>query len=111
MYSKSTKKKLRQLSNIAFERELGKHLDELFHHFEKWKNDEIESSDLSHLIHKFHDGTAREIYKIYNYFSEDDLVARAFVKKLISEDELTNPIKEQIESRIKIFENQINHKY
>jgi len=45
MYSKSTKKKLRQLSNIAFERELGKHLDELFHHFEKWKNDEIESSD------------------------------------------------------------------
>lgn len=102
-YSKATRKKLRELAGESYERELGKHLDELLDKFHAWEKGEIVSSKLSHFIHKFHNGVSREIYNMYNYLQEDDLVARAVVLNLLTKDEVTKNILEQISSRTEFY--------
>ena len=107
MYTKSVRKKLSQLAGLAYERELGKNLEKLLGHFEEWKKGKLESSELSDLIHKFHNGASRDVYLKYQHLDKDALVAAAFVSGLISEEELTEPIKEQIKSRIEFYTNQV----
>ena len=62
-YSKSQKKKLRQLKDIAYERELDQELSELYKDFQKWWNKEIDGFELNGLIHKYHQGSLRGVGK------------------------------------------------
>jgi len=102
-YDKVTRKKLRELAAESYERELGKHLDELLDKFHAWKNGEIRSSELNGFIHKFHNGISRDLYNIYEYLQEDDLVARAVVSRILAEDEVPKNVLEQISSRIEFY--------
>jgi len=45
-YSKNIRKKLRDLSNLAYERELGRQLKELYVKFKGWKKSRIDSVQL-----------------------------------------------------------------
>ena len=75
--------------------------------FNAWKKGEIVSSELSHFIHKFHDGASRELYNIYDFLQEDDFVARAIVLKFLTEDEVPNNVLEQIMPRIDIYKQRL----
>ena len=105
-YGKATRRKLRELVSEAYERELGKQLDKLATKFEEWKKGEIVSCELSHFIHKFHNGSSREIYNIYQHLAEDDLVARAIILKYLIEDEVPNDILELIKPRFDFYKQQ-----
>lgn len=61
--SKNEKKHLRQLSELAYEKELSFYLDDLRSRFDEWKNGKLDVWELSDVIHKFHDGKSRELYK------------------------------------------------
>jgi len=63
-YGKATRKKLRELAGESYERELGKHLDELIYKFHAWKKSEIVSSELSQFIHKFQNMAFQENFII-----------------------------------------------
>jgi glucose-6-phosphate 1-dehydrogenase len=63
--SKAQKKHLRQLTGIAYERDLARCLNDLKSNFDQWESGEISVWDLNDKIHEFHNETARELYKVY----------------------------------------------
>jgi hypothetical protein len=65
--SKRQTKHLRMLAGKAYEAELSSRLVTLHEQFEKWKSGQITVWDLSDLIHAFHDGDSRDLYKFYVY--------------------------------------------
>ena len=88
---KTIKKAMRPLVGLAHETELGRALEELYGDFKRWKTGEIDSFELSDLIHKFHDGPNRRIYLRYTsrldprflveYALEEGLIQEAAVPK------------------------------
>jgi hypothetical protein len=63
--TKSQRKHIRSLAQRAYEKELSQALNSLHERFQKWHANEISPWDLSEDIHKYHDGTARDLYKFY----------------------------------------------
>lgn len=63
--SKKQRAHLRELAGRAYEIELSKCLMVLDEQFEKWKSGKMDVWQLSDLIHQFHDGDSRELYKYY----------------------------------------------
>lgn len=99
--TKKERSQLRQSVSLAYSRELDSHLDKLLKEFEKWKNSQIDCWDLNDLIHKFHDGISRDLYKLYNY--NDNyylLIERALSLNFIKKEELPLVIQENIHDSI-----------
>lgn len=63
---KSIKRVLRELNGLAHERELQRALGDLEAQFRAWRSGEIDCWELKDRIHRFHDGTARDLWKAYN---------------------------------------------
>jgi hypothetical protein len=68
-YPKRIKKQLCELSGKAYQRELDTALSELHKQFEEWQKNKIDCWDLNNIVHKFHNGISRELYKYYVMFS------------------------------------------
>ncbi len=105
-YTKSQRKKLRELAGIANERELDQEMERLYQHFENWRSGNISCFELSDLIHKFHQGASREIWKMYAYSDPDTTVSRAVVLSLLKKEEPTEEILRILEPRIDMFRNE-----
>src|SRR5206468_7199085 len=58
---------VRELSRMAYEEDLRRALMELAGHFDRWRRGEVDGFELADLIHRFHDGPARDLWKQYNY--------------------------------------------
>ena len=102
-YSKSQRKKLRQLKDIAYERELDQELSELYQDFQKWWNKEIDGFELNGLIHKYHQGSLRGVWKTYNYMDLYMVVSRAVALGLLKKEDIQEDILEIIDTRIDFF--------
>src|SRR5512138_545851 len=99
--SKSEKRKLRELASLAHERELARELESIEKEFARWHGGEINAFDLAELIHKFHDGPARELYSYYNNGMHEYVVAYAIARGIVSEEEATPAIMELLKTHIK----------
>lgn len=64
-YTKQTRKRLQELREAAWERELRRELLLLYDSFVEWKEGRLDAWEISDRIHKFHDGAARELFKTY----------------------------------------------
>jgi len=62
-YSKKTKKLMRELEGKAYEEELRRALIPLSESFDSWKEGRTGSGELTELIHEFHRGPAKELFK------------------------------------------------
>ena len=102
-YTKSQKKKLRELAGIANERDLDQEMEKLYQHFENWRNEKISCFELSELIHKFHQGPSREIWKMYTYFDPDMAVSRAIALGLLKKEEMPEDLLNILDSKIGFF--------
>jgi hypothetical protein len=87
--NKSQKRHLRELASRCYEKEMSLLLQDLYENFKRWKRAEITARELNDRIHEHHNGTARDLYKIYE-FSKDSrvVVSRAVVNGIISIDEV-----------------------
>ena len=94
---------MRQLIDIAFERELDQELALLYQDFQKWRNKEIDGFELNGRVHKYHQGSSREVWKTYNYMDLDTAVSRAFALGLLKKEDIEEDILEIIETRIDLF--------
>ena len=107
--SKRVRKQARELVGIAYTRELNYHLDKLSQKFDDWRKNTVDCWELNDLIHKFHDGTSRDLYKTYNYTKDEVfLIARALVRGFLQSDEVPKELLELsqvIASHLKINEN------
>jgi hypothetical protein len=90
--TKSQKKRLRHLAGVAHERELSKASEALLGEFRRWQAGEIDVFALSDKIHEFHDGTAREIYKLYTIMDPRFSVARALKEDILARTEVDDEV-------------------
>jgi len=97
------RKELRDLAEKAHDRELGLYLAELHSRFLHWREGEISPSELSDLIHEFHDGSARSVYKTYSNLDREQLVARAIGIGLLEASEVSDEIRERLSSSIGFY--------
>jgi len=102
-YTKAQKKKLRELAGIANERELDQEMEKLYQHFATWRGGKIDCFELSDLIHKFHQGASREIWKTYAYGDPDTAVSRALMFGFLKKEEISEELLAVLEPKINIF--------
>ena len=102
-YTKAQKKRLRQLRDAAYERELDHELEKLYRDFKNWRNKTIDGFELNDLIHKHHQGTSRELWKLYSYADPDTAVARAVKLDFIKKEEIPDDILKLITPRFDLF--------
>jgi hypothetical protein len=103
--SKKQKKHLKELSGRCYELEMSEALDELFYHFQKWKNGEINAFDLNEMIHKHHNYKARDLYKIYEMLKNpQNAVARAVSLGIIKMDDIHEDCHSFVEELIEYYD-------
>jgi hypothetical protein len=89
---------------IAHDRELSKGLLELSSQFDRWKRGDISASDLNDLIHRFHDGASREIWKTYATNRLEPAVAFAVAKGILRRDEVPPELVQHLAGLIEFYE-------
>mgnify|MGYP001814071322 CR=1 FL=1 len=102
-FTKSQKKKLRELAGIANKRELDREMEKLYQHFENWRSGKVSCFELSDLIHTFHQGASREIWKIYAYSDPDTAVSRPVALGLLKKEEIPKDLLDILDSKIGFF--------
>lgn len=88
-FTKSERKELRKLAGLAYERELAKALEALEKSFRQWRKKKINAFELSDLIHKFHNGVARNLWSFYETGHTEIIVRRAIAEGIILETEVS----------------------
>lgn len=106
-YSKKIRRQLRQLADVAYQRELDKELAVLEQKFQDWKDKKINGFELSEFIHKFHNDISRELWKIYagSYGDADMAVSSAVVRGILAVEEIPQEVLGQISRQIEFFRN------
>ena len=105
-YPKAIRKKIRELAALAWERELNKELESLYNNFNEWHDKKINCFELNDFIHKFHNGTSRELWSKYMNGDADFIVACAIVSGTLQKNEISNDVLKHIEKQITILKNQ-----
>jgi hypothetical protein len=103
---KRIKRLVQEWAGVAHDRELTRALLELRGHFDRWQRGEIGPSDLDELIHKYHQGTARQIWKHYSTSHLEPAIAFCVVDGLLRRDELPPELREHIAGWIQFYESQ-----
>jgi len=83
---KRIKRLLRQYAAAAHEEELRRALLPVAEAFKRWERKELASGELSEIIHKFHQGPARDLWVRYNTAHLGMVVALAIATGLLSRD-------------------------
>ncbi len=81
---------------MAYERELAKALGLLEGNFRQWKKNKITAFELSELIHKFHNGIARDLWSFYTTGHAELNVKHAIAEGIILETEIGPGILEKL---------------
>lgn len=101
---KRLKRLLRTWAGEAHEEELRRALVLLAEAFDRWKRGDIASSELSNLIHKFHQGRPRELFVKYNTNHLELSVAYAIVTGVLDKDRIPPELLEHLAVSIKFYE-------
>jgi hypothetical protein len=86
--SKRIKRLVRQYATIAHERELGQAMGDLNVQFARWRNGEISAVELNDVIHQFHEGASREIWRKYATNRPEAALGLAVATGVLQKEEL-----------------------
>jgi hypothetical protein len=101
---KHLKRLVREWAHIAHDRELREALADLRGQFGRWERNEIGSFDLNDLVHQFHDGVSREIWKRYATNHLEPAIASAVVAGILRKEELPPDLLKHISNLIEFYE-------
>jgi len=101
---KGLKRLVREWAAVAHDRELAKALLALGAQFERWQQGEITAADLNDLIHQFHQGTSREIWKKYATNHLEPAVAFAVATGILRREELPPELLQHAAGLIEFYE-------
>ena len=73
---KALKRHLEEYASVGYEEELRRALVPLADAFDAWRQGTVASSEIAERIHEFHQGPARELYKLY-WLARDPRIAVA----------------------------------
>jgi len=105
---KQIKRLVREWAGIAHDRDLHKALSELRAHFDRWDRGEIDSFELNELVHRFHQDTAREIWKRYGTSHLEPAVASAIAAGVLRTEELPAELVRHIAGLIEFYERDLS---
>lgn len=103
---KRVKRLLREFAGQAHEAELREALKPLAEAFKRWERNELDSFELSELIHGFHQGPARDVYVRYTHNYLSDPVASAIASGLIDRTTVPAELLDHLASLIQLYEKQ-----
>ena len=95
-FTKLERKELKRLVGLAYERELAKSLESLGDDFKRWRKNKISAFELSELIHKFHNGPARDLWSFYTTGHAELNVKHAITNGIILKAEISPGILEKL---------------
>jgi hypothetical protein len=101
-FTKAQRREIRRLAGLAHERELDTAAGQLQSEFDRWRRREIDVFVLNDHIHKFHDGTSRDLYKRYAMGEAEWSVASAIAREVLKESEIDRSILEALRSVIEL---------
>jgi hypothetical protein len=102
--TKSLKRLVREYASRAHEEELRRALLELADAFDGWRAGKISNGELSDRIHRFHDGTAREIFKSYSHRLVEQPLARAIAEGVLDRSQVPGELLEYLAGAIEFYE-------
>lgn len=101
---KRLKRLIREWASIAHDRELVKALRDLRVHFDRWQRAEITAVELNDLIHQFHDGASRDIWKKYATNHLEPALGFAVATGILRKAELPPEVLQHIAGLIDFYE-------
>lgn len=101
---KRIKRQIREWAVIAHDRDLRKALSELRAQFERWDRGEIDSFELNERVHRFHQDTAREIWKRYATTHLEPAVASAVAAGVLRKEELPSELLDYMAGLIEFYQ-------
>jgi len=85
---KSDRKKIRQLADLAWERELRSAIVEIGNAIVEMDRGTVSPFDVDEQIHEYHNGTARDLYRLYSGSGPWMGVCQAYHKGILSDEDL-----------------------
>ena len=104
--SKRLKRLLREYGGKAHEAELREALAPLAEAFKRWERGEIDSFELKDMIHRFHQGPAREIWLRYDSRLLEPQLAHAIASGLIDRTTIPAELLNYLAKDIDFYEDQ-----
>ena len=101
---KRIKRLVREWAGIAHDRELTKALLDLGVHFDRWQRGEITAADLNDLVHRYHQGASREIWKTYATTHLEPAVGFAVATGILRREELPPDLLQHVGGLIEFYE-------
>lgn len=86
--TKSQRRRMSELADLAYQRDLNAELAKLDAEFQRWRNAELSPHELSDLIHAFHQGPSRELFSKYDRRLREFAVADALRRSILTEAEV-----------------------
>jgi len=86
--TRADKKKVRQLADIAWERELRDEIRGIAAAINEMENGSLSPFDVNDRIHKFHSGASWDLYRQYSESLPWLAVSRAFLDRILTDDDL-----------------------
>ncbi len=100
--TKAVKRALRELAARAHEEDLRRALLPVSAAFDEWKAGRLGSRGLAQIIHEFHDGPARELFKFYNG-DHRAAVGYAIASGMLERDQASPAVLEHCRGAIEYF--------
>ena len=101
--TKEQTRQARELATAAREAELSEALRELDVLFSDWRKGRIDAFQLSDAIHQFHDGQARDLFKMYSGLAPEDLAARAIAHELVAPEQIPRDLRRALGDWIEVW--------
>ena len=105
--SNRIKRLVREWAAIAHDRDLRQALGELREQFDRWDRGDIDSIDLNELVHRYHQDTAREIWKRYAGSHLEPAVASAVAAGVLRKEELPAELLQHVAGLIELYEHDL----
>jgi hypothetical protein len=101
--SKAERRELRQLVELAHDRELSSAAADLMARFADWRAGKMNVFELNEQIHRYHDGPSRDLYKTYVIGKARWSVASAIARGVLKESEVSPVILESLRGATELF--------
>lgn len=103
---KRIKRLLREYAGAAHEEELRRALVPVAEAFKRWEREDLGSGELSEIIHRFHQGPARDLYVRYNTAPLEMAVAYAITAGILDRRTIPAELLDHLAGPLQFYESE-----
>ena len=92
-FTKADRKHIREMAKLAWERKLRDEIVGIGDAIQKMQSGEISPNEVNDIIHQFHEGPSRELFKLFSDSLPWYAVCRAHYDGVIADDEISHTSK------------------